>query len=196
MAKDTNRNAVVLRGDRLKRRDLLRAAGAATALAVLPRNAEAAWARVLAGYQTPGGLTAAQRALVLGLADTIIPRSDTPGASDVGVVEWVNLIVAEYYADDVRTPFIAGLDAIDTQVRASRGRAFGELDPAAQQEVVAALDAPADRRTIEARAFSRLKSLVVHGYFTSERVQRDVLRSQMFHARFQGAADHVVRRTP
>ena len=179
----------------MKRRDLLRAAGAATALAVLPRNAEAAWARVLAGYQTPNGLTAAQRALVSGLADTIIPRSDTPSASDVGVVDWVNLIVAEYYADDVRTPFITGLDAIDAQVRASRGRGFGELDVAAQQEVVAALDAPRDRPTPAERAYSRLKSLVVHGYFTSERVQRDVLRSQMFHERFQGAADHPVRRT-
>ena len=180
----------------MKRRDLLRAAGAATALAVLPRNAEAAWARVLAGYQTPNGLTAAQRALVGGIADTIIPRTDTPSASDVGVVEWVNLIVAEYYADDVRAPFLAGLDAIDAQVRASRGRAFAELDAAAQQQVVAGLDAPADRRTLEARAYSRLKSLTVHGYFTSERVQRDVLRSQMFHERFQGAADHPVRRTP
>ena len=180
----------------MKRRDLLRAAGAATALAVLPRNAEAAWARVLSGYQTPNGLTPAQRALVQGLADTIIPRSDTPSASDVGVVEWVNLIVAEYYTDDVRLPFLSGLDEIDAQVRTSRGRAFGELDVAAQQEVVAALDAPADRRTAEVRAYSRLKSLVVHGYFTSEQVQKDVLRSQMFHQRFQGAADHPVRRTP
>ena len=180
----------------MKRRDLLRAAGAATALAVLPRNAEAAWARVLSGYQTPNGLTPAQRALVQGIADTIIPRTDTPSASDVGVVDWVNLIVAEYFADDVRAPFLAGLDAIDAQVRSARGKAFAELDLAAQQEVVAALDAPADRNTSEARAYSRLKSLTVHGYFTSERVQKDVLRSQMFHARFQGAADHPVRRTP
>ena len=86
----------------MKRRDLLRAAGAMGALAVIPRSAEAAWARVLAGYQTPNGLTAAQRALVAGIADTILPRSDTPSASDVGVVDWVNLIVAEYYADDVK----------------------------------------------------------------------------------------------
>jgi hypothetical protein len=180
----------------VKRRDLLRAAGAATALAVLPRNAAAAWARVLAGYQTPNGLTAAQRALVASIADTIFPRTDTPSASDVGVVDWVNLIVAEYQAEDVRTPFVEGLDAIDARVRTARGRAFAELGAEVQQEIVAALDAPADRRTIEARAYSRLKSLVVHGYFTSERVQRDVLRSQMFHERFQGAADHPVRRTP
>ncbi|HWP70142.1 MAG TPA: gluconate 2-dehydrogenase subunit 3 family protein [Gemmatimonadaceae bacterium] len=180
----------------MKRRDLLRAAGAATALSLLPGRAEAAWARVLSGYRVAAGLTPAQRALVTAIADVIIPRTDTPGASDVGVTDWVDLIVAEYYSADVRTPFVEGLDAIDAQVRSSRGRAFADLGAEAQSEVVASLDAPADRRTPEARAYARLKSLVVHGYFTSERVQRDVLHSQMFHDRFQGSADMPTRRTP
>ena len=180
----------------MKRRDLLRAAGAATVLSLLPRDAEAAWSRILSGYRVAEGLTPAQRALVSGIADTILPRSDTPSATDVGVTEWVDLIVAEYYSADVRTPFVQGLDAIDAQVRASRGRAFSELGADVQREVVASLDAPTDRRAPEARAYARLKSLVIHGYFTSERVQRDVLHSQMFYDRFQGAADMPARRTP
>ena len=180
----------------VKRRELLRAAGAAAALSFIPRNAEAAWARVLAGYQTPRGLTPDQRALVTTIADTIFPRTDTPSASDVGVTDWVNLIVAEYYADDVRTSFLQGLDAIDASVRASRGQPLGALRATAQAEVVGTLDSPADRRTVEARTYGRLKGLVVYGYFTSERVQRDVLRSNSFHDRFQGAADHPVRRRP
>jgi len=173
----------------VKRRDLLRAAGAATALSFLPRNAEAAWARVLAGYRTAAGLTSAQRALVTALADTILPRTDTPSASDVGVTDWVGLIVAEYLSDDQRAPFVTGLDAIDAQARTSRGRPFAELSAAAQHEVVAGLDAPADGQSVEARAYARLKRLVVHGYFTSESVQQEVLRTRIFFDRFQGAAD-------
>lgn len=180
----------------MKRRELLRAAGTAAALSFLPRQADAAWARVLAGYQTSNGLTADQRALVTAIADTIFPRTDTPGASDVGVTDWVNLIVAEYYADDVRAPFLQGLDAIDAQARTSKGQPFAALEATAQSEIVGTLDNPSDRRTPEARAYSRLKGLVVYGYFTSERVQRDVLHSNNFHERFQGAADHPVRRTP
>ena len=180
----------------MNRRELLSAAGAAAALSLIPGTAEAAWTRVLAGYQGTQGLTPDQRALVSAIADTIIPRTDTPGATDVGVTDWVNLIVAENYADDVRVPFLQGLDAIDAQVRASRGQPFAAIGTAAQAEVVATLDSPADRRTLEARAYSRLKGLVVYGYFTSERVQREVLRSNSFHERFQGAADHPVRRTP
>ena len=180
----------------MKRRDLFRAAGAATVLSLLPRDAEAAWNRILSGYRVAEGLTPAQRVLVSGIADTILPRSDTPSATDVGVTEWVDLIVAEYYSADVRTPFVEGLDAIDAQTRSTHGRAFSELSADVQREVVASLDAPVDRRTPEARAYSRLKSLVVYGDFTSERVQREVLHSQMFHERFQGAADMPVRRTP
>jgi len=180
----------------VKRRDLLRAAGAATALTFLPRNAETAWARVMAGHQAVDGLTPAQRALVAGIADVIFPRSDTPGANDVGVTDWVDLIVAEYYAPADREAFTSGLDVIDAQVRSSRGAAFVDLGAEARREVVAGLDAPADRRTPEARAYARLKSLVVHGYFTSERVERDVLHVRTSFRRVEGAADMPVRRTP
>lgn len=180
----------------MKRRDLLRAAGAITALSLLPRDAEAAWARLLAGHQATGGLNASQRALVSGIADVILPRTDTPSATDAGVTDWVNLIVAEYYDENARKQFVDGLDAIDAQVRSARGQAFSDLPAAAQRGVVAALDVPADRGTPEARAYSRLKALVVHGYFTSERVQQDVLHTQMFFDRFQGAADMPARRTP
>lgn len=179
----------------MKRRDLLRAAGAATALSLLPRDAEAAWARVLEGYQTAEGLTPPQRALVSGIADVIFPRNDTPGATDVGVTDWVNLIVAEYDSPTDRTAFVTGLDAIDAQVRSSRGRAFANLDADAQRAAVASLDASADRSTPEARAYTRLKSLVVYGYFTSERVQQDVLHTRTYFDRFQGAADMPARRS-
>lgn len=191
----------------MKRRDLLRAAGAATALSLLPRDAEAAWSRVMAGYRPAAGLTSAQRSLVGGIADVIFPRTDTPSATDVGVTDWVDLIVAEYYADDVRTVFASGLDSIDAQVRGSQGRAFAELDLTAKVEVVASLDAPrpnpsdgreapaaqddAARAASAARAaYTRLKGLVVHGYFTSQRVEREVLRVRTSYPKFDGAADH------
>jgi hypothetical protein len=190
----------------VKRRDLLRAAGAATAIAILPRHAEAAWARVRAGYRPAAGLTDAQRSLVGAIADVIFPRTDTPGATDVGVTDWVNLIVAEYYPDDVRTEFVSGLDAMDANVRAEYGRSIGDLDANARVAVVAALDATmapggrggrgqaadsASAQQQQARAaYRRLKGLVVHGYFTSQRVERDVLRVRTSFPSFQGAAEH------
>jgi glucoside 3-dehydrogenase (cytochrome c) hitch-hiker subunit len=178
----------------MKRRDLLRAAGAATALSIVPRHAGAAWARVRAGYQSASGLTPAQKALVATMGDTILPRTDTPSATDVGVTEWVDLIATEYYSAEERAEFTTGLDAIDTQVRALHGRAFADLDVAAQQEVVASFEPPDDEGSQAQRAYARLKRLVVHGYFTSEPVQQDVLHTRTFFDRFQGAADMPARR--
>ena len=66
--------------------------------------------------------------LVSALADTIIPRTDTPSATDVGVTEWVDLVTAEYYSPEERAEFTTGLDAIDAAVRSSRGNAFADLD--------------------------------------------------------------------
>lgn len=177
----------------MKRRAMLRVLGTATALSYIPQNAEAVWTRLAAG-ETPAapGLTKAQFALVGALSDQIIPRTDTPGATDVGVPAWVNLIVAEYYNDGERVPFLNGLDAIDVNAIRVEGTTFVELSAAAKDRVMKTLDQPTDRTTLEARAYSRLKGLVVHGYFTSERVQKEVLKTRIMPMRYDGAAPHVL----
>lgn len=195
----------------MNRRDLLRAAGAAAAFSIVPPGVESAWARILAGYRPTTGLTAAHRALVSGIADVIFPRTGTPGATDVGVTDWVDLVASEYYPDDVRTAFVAGLDAIDAEARGAKGRAFADLDDAGRTEIVAALDAAmaqggrgrgqatdlASAQEPQARAaraaYRRLKGLVVHGYFTSQRVEREVLHVRLAYPKFEGAADFAPR---
>jgi hypothetical protein len=57
------------------------------------------------------------------------------------------------------------------------------------------LDRPDDRETPEARAYARLKRLVVHGYFTSERVQKEVLKTEIMPGRFEGNVPMPPRRT-
>ena len=79
----------------MERRDLLKAFGAATALALLPHEALAAWTRVDSGQPPSSGLSDAQLALVGAIADTILPRTDTPSATDVGVPAFVDVIVSE-----------------------------------------------------------------------------------------------------
>ena len=107
----------------MERRDLLRALGAATALSLLPvpREAAEAWARAASGLGVADGLSEAQLALVGAVADTIIPRTDTPSATDVKVPAFVNVMVSENYSDAERTSFVAGLDAIDAHVKSHGG---------------------------------------------------------------------------
>jgi len=115
----------------MQRRDVLKAFGAATALALLPHEAVAAWARVATGIRPADGLTEAQLALVGAIADMILPRTDTPGAVDVGVPAFINVIVSENYTDADRAAFVAGLDAIEVQAKTA-GAPFVDLAPTAQ----------------------------------------------------------------
>jgi gluconate 2-dehydrogenase gamma chain len=175
----------------MQRRDVLKAAAAAAALTLLPADAHAAW--MTAALPWPEGapsslLSAAQRATLTALADAIIPRTDTPSATDVGVVAWIDVVVAEYYTEADRVALTTGLDAIDAVARTMASQPFASLAGAALQRTMDALDAPTDRTSVAARGYARVKGLVVHGYFTSERVQRDVLRTQIMPGRFDGSA--------
>jgi glucoside 3-dehydrogenase (cytochrome c) hitch-hiker subunit len=153
----------------MNRRELLRALSATTALALIPGEAVAAWTRVASGVRPANGLTQAQLERVTAIADAILPRTDTPSASDVGVPDFVNVIVSENYRDTERAAFVAGLDQIDP-------------------ENIAAIESATDRRAEPARTYWRLKGLVIHGYFTSERVMKDVLHYEVMPGKFDGDA--------
>ncbi len=180
----------------MERRDLLRAMGAAAAFSLLPRTAEAAWARVAAVRGMPlRAMSTTQSALVGAVADTIIPRTDTPGATDIGIQAFVDVIVAENYSDGERAAFLAGLGEIDAYPKSlgATSPTFTEATPGDREGALRELERLADRRTEPARTYWRLKDLVIHGYFTSERVMKDVLKVEIRPGRFDGAAPMPVK---
>jgi hypothetical protein len=180
----------------MERRNLIRAFGAATALALVPHDAMAAWARVASGVRPATGLTEAQLALINAIADTIIPRTDSLGASDVDVAAFVDVIVSENYDDAERDLFLAGLEAIDADAGAAGTANFVALAADARGAAVGRIEALADRRTEPARTYWRLKGLIVHGYFTSEPVTKDVLKVQIMPGAFDGAAAMPAKAAP
>ena len=156
----------------MDRRSLLKSLAAAGAVALLPgADAFAAWTRVASGMRAANGLTNAQLAHIGAIADVILPRSDTPSATDVGVPAFIDVVVSENYTDADRAAFVANLDAID---------------PSALDTIEAA-----DRRAEPQRTYWRLKGLVIHGYFTSEHVMKDVLHYEVMPGRFDGSAPLV-----
>lgn len=180
----------------MERRDLLKALGAAGALALVPHEAVAAWARVASGLRPAAGLTEAQLALVRAVADTLIPRTDTPGAADVNVAAFVDIIVSENYSDADRAAFVTALDAIEADTKTYSGSAFVDLTPTARGAAIERMETASDRRVEPQRTYWRLKGLIVHGYFTSEPVMKDVLKVQVMPGAFDGNAPHVVKSTP
>lgn len=172
----------------MHRRDLLRGAAAGAALALVPSEARAAWERVAAGVRPPRTLSPEHLAVVASLSDVIIPRTDTPGALDVRVPAFIESLVAGSWMEDSRTEFQAGLDRLGQHLGAATGANLTTL--------IDELERRPDRRTEPARTYWQLKSLIVHGYFTSEPVMREVLRTEIMPGRFDGAAPVTLRRAP
>jgi hypothetical protein len=172
----------------MQRRDVLKALGAATLLTVLPEHeALAAWARLASNPGSASTLTGAQLALVGAIADTILPRTDTPSATDVGVPAFIDVIVGENFGDAQRASFLSGLDALEAGLRAPDGTAFVAMDVDHRAVAVGAIE-QLERRQEPAPTYWRLKGLVLHGYFTSEPVMKKVLKYEMMPGRYDGAA--------
>ena len=171
----------------MHRRDILKALGAATALVVLPEHdAVAAWSRLATGL-SGASLDGDQLALIGAIADTILPRTDTPSATDVKVPAFIDVIVSENYGDAQRTSFVGGLAPLEAALRGPDGTPFVSMDDDHRAVALGAVER-AERNTEAARVYWRLKGLVLHGYFTSEPVMKKVLHYEMMPGRFEGAA--------
>ena len=179
----------------MERREVVRLLGALAAIPFLPQTAEAAEdlaRRVHLGMQGAAArfrtFTPEQQATVSSLADAILPATDTPGALDVRVPEFVDHIVTEWATEPERTSLLAGLADIDALARQAGGNSVSALTPAQRAGLLRTLDGQRNASSGAGYAWGQVKSLTVVGYFTSEVVQREVLQTQMVFAAFESCA--------
>jgi glucoside 3-dehydrogenase (cytochrome c) hitch-hiker subunit len=110
---------------------------------------------------------------IAAMAEMIIPRTDTPGAQDAGVPDFVVMMMNECYSGDQRTHFIAGLNAFNQQCRDKYNKAFGDCDADQQKEMLTQLEKTVfsqSQKTDDKNLhfYRTFKELTLLGYFTSE----------------------------
>ncbi len=128
-----------------------------------------------------------QMALVTALSDTIIPRTDTPGALDVRVPAFVDLLMAEWYPDKDRAEIEAWLTAFDARCREATGKFFAELDAERRTGLLGGEEANASGGPGGAGGgYRRIKDAIVFGYLTSEPVAEMVRTMPIIPGRFDG----------
>ena len=74
------------------------------------------------------------------IADVILPRTETPSASDLGVHEFVDLIAAEWMDGDESNALHDGLATLDETSRARFGRGFVDSSGREQLMLISELD--------------------------------------------------------
>ena len=118
----------------MDRREALRLLATGTALQLAPRSLLAAMRearKLLDASSVPRTLNAHQHATVKAMAELIIPRTETPGASDVGAGEFIDLILTEWYDEEERTRFLTGLADVDLRTKTLFGTNFVDAIPSA-----------------------------------------------------------------
>ena len=99
--------------------------GAAFQLASSKLFASLRSARMLLDTQTIlRTLNPQQTALVTAMAETILPKTDTVGATEAGTSQFVDLILTEWYSENERTIFLNGLADVDVRTQAAFGKKF------------------------------------------------------------------------
>jgi hypothetical protein len=147
---------------------------------------------------SPRALSPAQYETVVHAAERIIPRTDTPGATDAGVADFIDVMLADWYGAAERSRFTTGLSELDARAYdlAGGSRAFAQSTERQQIAVLEALDRELQIRRQSGAAgandhwFAMLKHLTVWGYYTSRPGIVEELRVELIPGRYDGNAKY------
>ena len=178
----------------MNRREILRYAALATGAAVSAPLASAYLMgcerdpAVVAGETAyaPQFFSAEQYEFITKFADTVIPRTDTPGASDVGVPEMIDKMIHAVYAEEAQAEAKAGLGLLMAKMNADHPEGFVKLDDAAMLAYLQEQDAyyknpETDWEALGEEEMARqgtyfaLKQATISYYFGSEEVATNQL---------------------
>lgn len=176
----------------MKRRDALKLIAGAAAVPALYSHDLFALGREIHQQLGPTTalktLNAQQNTTVIAIAEMIIPATDTPGAREARVIEFIDLILTDWCTGDDCRRFLQGLADTDERSRKMFGKEFVSCNPQQQTQLLTALDeeltelreangeerrhaSPAVRDAetpVQRNFFYMMKRLTLIGYYTSE----------------------------
>lgn len=116
----------------------------------------------------PKFLTEDQARITATVAERIIPKTDTPGAQDAGVPEFIDLMLNDIYTEEEKQRFAAGLDQLEKDSQETYDDSFVDLEPTQQDELLKKYEAQKSDDPENKPFFAMAKELTMLGFFTSE----------------------------
>jgi hypothetical protein len=130
------------------------------------------------------------------VAETILPATDSPGAKEAKVGEFMARIVKDCYTDSDQKVFIDGMKKLDAACKAKNGKNFLESSPAQRHDLLLDLDKEQKAYTAAKKTddpthyFRMIKELTLWGYFTSEPGANKALRYVAVPGKYEGCIDY------
>lgn len=165
----------------MNRRDILKQsalfAGAALSTGTIAAVVSGCQTDTISSATANVGLSADHLSLVSEIAERIIPRTDTPGAKDAKVGEFINRAVKNTFTSEESTAFAEGLGLFSKFAKEKFNARFTDLDDAQMDEVLTAV--VGDFKSTEPGAkhiWPAMKGMVLSGFFNSEVGAKEVLK--------------------
>ncbi len=80
--------------------------------------------------------------LIADMADTIIPKTSTPGAKDLNLPAFVLLMIDDCFDKKGQEAFVAGMKAFAAKIKKEHGKEFGDLDIKTRETILMAIEKP------------------------------------------------------
>lgn len=167
----------------MDRRSLLKLIAISTGATLIGSTA------LLAQPATPADFTDDDILRLDELAETILPRTDTPGAKDAGVGAFMPVFVTACYTPEEQAVFRDGLIQLEERSQNTFQADFVALAPEQRLELVQELDREAKAQIEdggEVHYFTMMKQLTLFGFFTSKVGATEVLRYVAVPGRYDG----------
>lgn len=145
----------------------------------------------------PAILSTDQARFVSVLVDTLLPKTDTPGAIELKVDQFIDLVIAHTMDEGAQQAVLSQIDTFDDQVKQEKGKPFVALSDEIRSEVLRAEErnTPKYNNSVWGTAvgeqapigiYRSLKSLALWGYFSSEAIGKNVLSYDPVPGAYQG----------
>jgi hypothetical protein len=108
------------------------------------------------------------------MVETILPKTDTPGAKEANVGAFINVMVRDCYTTEQQKIFKDGIEKIQTLSKEKYGNGFMKITPEQKQELLTLLnkeqkeDSITKKTTDPKHYFRMIIELTLLGFFTSE----------------------------
>ena len=127
-----------------------------------------------------------QEKMLAGLAETIIPKTDSPGAKDLSAHLFTLNMVDDCFPKEKQEKFIHGMKEFETFAEKKSGKSFADSSPEQKQTVVAELDGrkpPGDNLFF---FYQTVKQLSTQVYTSSQFYLTNIRHYKMIPGKYQG----------
>ncbi|MCB0602789.1 MAG: gluconate 2-dehydrogenase subunit 3 family protein [Saprospiraceae bacterium] len=137
------------------------------------------------GDWTPAALNMDQANLLAELAETIVPKTKTPGATDAQVTQTIDDTLNLIVSDEEKQRFLDGLAQVDAESDKQFGKKFTSLSSPDREKVVQTL-ADAAKQSGAPNNFQMVYQMIVFSFCTSEIACKEVFKIDQIPGSYQG----------